>query len=246
MGRTSAELKRLSREQLNGHWGFAIGINLLLQMLLYAVLMPFYVLFVFSGQGMVQFIIYLIAVVIIGAAAMILQCGIIKIYLSFARKQETSIGMVFGEFSRRPERYVIGYFLVLGCGALCMLPGITCWTMGFLSGMVLASIIGVLLYFVGLVLLMVLVFRLALGFHLMIDHTDMGVLEAFQESSKLMEGHNGRLFYIYLSFLGWSLLGLLSCGLGTLWVMPYMTQTYVNFYRDVIGELDQEPQVVSQ
>ena len=119
MGRTSAELKRLSREQLNGHWGFAIGINLLLQMLLYAVLMPFYVLFVFSGQGMVQFIIYLIAVVIIGAAAMILQCGIVRIYLSFARKQETSIGMVFGEFSRRPERYVIGYFLVLGCGALC-------------------------------------------------------------------------------------------------------------------------------
>lgn len=53
-----------------------------------------------------------------------------------------------------------------------------------------------------------------------------------------MEGNLGRLFYIELSFIGLALLGLLSCGIGMLWVTPYMMQVSVNFYRSLTGELD--------
>lgn len=58
-------------------------------------------------------------------------------------------------------------------------------------------------------------------------------------SAELMEGNMGRLFYIDLSFVGWTLLGLLSCGIGMLWVTPYMMQVTVNFYRELTGELDE-------
>lgn len=54
-----------------------------------------------------------------------------------------------------------------------------------------------------------------------------------------MEGNMGRFFYIELSFIGWALLGLLSCGIGMLWVTPYMMQVSVNFYRSLTGELDE-------
>ena len=62
MERTSAELKRLAREKLTGHWGLAIGATLLMSLIATAVLIPFYVLFLFSGGGPVQFIAYMLAV----------------------------------------------------------------------------------------------------------------------------------------------------------------------------------------
>lgn len=244
MKRTSAELKRLSREQLNGHWGFAIGVNLLMQLIFSAVAMPFYFLFLFSGRGAFQFVAYLVGIVFIGAVAMVLQCGIIQIYFSFARKQEPSIGMMFAEFTRRPDRYVLGYFLLFGIELLCVLPGTVCWIIGGTSGMLLAMLIGTFLYIAGIGVMLLLALRLALVFYLMVDHVDMGIMDAFRRSAELMEGNKGRLFYICLSFLGWSVLGMLSCGLGMLWVMPYMTQVSVNFYREVTGELDGKPEVV--
>ncbi|MEY8392225.1 DUF975 family protein [Lachnospiraceae bacterium 45-W7] len=246
MKRTSAELKRISREQLNGHWGFAIGVNLLMQLIVSAVLMPFYFLFVFSRWGIVQFNIYMLAVVIIAAVSIVMQCGVSRIYLCFARKQEASLGMMFGEFGRRPDRYILGYLMVFGLGVLCMLPGAICLVIGIVSGLVLASGIGVFLYLGGMVPAFMIVFRLSLAFYLLVDHADLGVMEAFRQSSELMQGNKGRLFYMYLSFIGWFLLGILSCGLGMLWVMPYMMQTFVNFYREAIGEMDEEPQLGQQ
>lgn len=244
MGRTSAELKRLSREQLNGHWGFAIGVNLLSQIIISAVLMPFYLLFLFTGQRMVQFAAYMLAVVILCVISVVMQCGIVRIYLSFARKQQASIGMMFGEFTKRPDRYIFGFMIIFGIEFLCMLPGTICLSVGIISGLMLAHVIGMVLSLGGLALAFVVTFHLALVFFLLVDHGDMGIMDALKESGTLMRGRKGKLFYIYLSFLGWSLLGMLSCGIGTLWVMPYMMQTNVNFYLDVIGELDQKPEFV--
>ncbi len=241
MKRTSAELKRLSREQLNGHWGFAIGVNLLMQMIMSAAMTPFYFLFLISRKGFLQLNIYMLAVMIIAAVSMVMQCGISRIYLSFARKEEASVGMMFGEFTRRPDRYILGYLLLFAIELLCILPGMICLIIGIVSGLVLAEVIGIVLYFVGMAPMMILLFRFAMSFYLMVDHGEMGVLEAFRRSSELMQGNKGRLFYIVLSYIGWGLLGMLSCGLGMLWVMPYMMQTFVNFYREVSGEMDQKP-----
>ena len=55
-----------------------------------------------------------------------------------------------------------------------------------------------------------------------------------------MKGHKGRLFYIVLSFLGMDILVLLSLGIGSLWIMPYQSQTYTLFYLDITGQLPEE------
>ena len=69
----------------------------------------------------------------------------------------------------------------------------------------------------------------------------MKVLAAFRECRLLMKGNRGRLFYLFLSFIGWSLLSLCSLGIAALWVRPYMNQTFVIFYLDCTGELDRIP-----
>ena len=91
MRHTSAELKRLAREQLNGRWGLAIGANLLVQMIVSGLLTPFYFLLIITGRGAIQYITYMVAGIIISAVSMVLQCGILRMYLGFARNQEESI-----------------------------------------------------------------------------------------------------------------------------------------------------------
>ncbi len=236
---TSAELKRLSREHLTGHWGLAIAANLLVQMIVSGLLMPFYFLLIITGSGGVQYITYMAASIIISAVSMVLQCGILRMYFGFARKQEVSVGMMFSEFTRRPDRYILSYVLVFIIEMLCILPGTICLVVGLIADTLLAIAIGMTLYLAGIVVVLIVSLRLSQTYMLLVEYSDMGVIEALRTSSQMMVGNMGRLFYIYLSFIGWSLLGLLSCGIGMLWITPYMMQVGVNFYRDLSGEISQ-------
>ena len=73
MNRTSAELKRLAREKLTGNWGLIIGATLLLGLMMFAVLIPFYVLFFISRGGIVQFLAYMAAAMIVSIVSVIMQ-----------------------------------------------------------------------------------------------------------------------------------------------------------------------------
>lgn len=61
--------------------------------------------------------------------------------------------------------------------------------------------------------------------------------KAIDESRRMMDGHKGELFVIYLSFIGWYLLGALTLGILTiLYVEPYIQQTLALFYEKVKEE----------
>ncbi len=55
-------------------------------------------------------------------------------------------------------------------------------------------------------------------------------LACIDASRKLTEGHKMDLFVLGLSFFGWILLGVVTCGLAFIWVGPYMQTTYANTY----------------
>lgn len=90
----------------------------------------------------------------------------------------------------------------------------------------------------GTFLSTVILLALALANTLMIDNDDLSAMEALRESSQLMKGNKGRLFYIDLSFLGLIFLSVFTCYIGMLWVYPYVIMTEAYFYLDVTGELD--------
>ena len=87
----------------------------------------------------------------------------------------------------------------------------------------------------------IITLRFSLANILLIDNPQMGAIESMKTSSDLMRGNKGRYFYLSLSFIGMMLLMFLSCGIGAIWVTPYMNMTYIQFYREVIGELDGGP-----
>lgn len=65
------------------------------------------------------------------------------------------------------------------------------------------------------------------------DHPEYSVSQAISESCRMMKGHKFDLFYLYLSFIGWFLLSILSCGIGLLWLQPYVENAVAAFYNDL-------------
>ena len=52
-----------------------------------------------------------------------------------------------------------------------------------------------------------------------------------------MRGHKWEAFVLELSFLGWDILSLFTCGiLNVFWVMPYKHATYAEFYTALKAE----------
>jgi uncharacterized membrane protein len=72
----------------------------------------------------------------------------------------------------------------------------------------------------------------------MIDDPNITAMDALKKIRQMISGYKRRYLYLQLSFLGYSLLNLLTFGIGILWIEPYMTQTITLFYLDVKGDLD--------
>ena len=51
-----------------------------------------------------------------------------------------------------------------------------------------------------------------------------------------MDGHKMDLFLLDLSYIGWILLGIITLGIGMLWVSPWMTMAHVKFYEELKNE----------
>lgn len=65
------------------------------------------------------------------------------------------------------------------------------------------------------------------------DHPEMDAMTCIKESQKLMNGHKMDFFILQLSFIGWLIVGALCCGIGTLFVAPYMEASKANFYESI-------------
>ena len=66
--------------------------------------------------------------------------------------------------------------------------------------------------------------------YLLAEHPEMDRQTVFAASKALTAGHKGDLFVLDLSFLGWYLLGVLCCGIGTIFVVPYHTASRAQAY----------------
>jgi uncharacterized membrane protein len=73
----------------------------------------------------------------------------------------------------------------------------------------------------------------SMAFFILRDNPDIGASAALTASREMMNGYKGKLFWLYVSFIGWILLSALTCGIVLLWVKPYMTLTLANFYEDL-------------
>lgn len=73
------------------------------------------------------------------------------------------------------------------------------------------------------------------------ENPELSSMECITKSKEMMSGHKLELFLLDLSFIGWLLLGFITCGIGLLWVMPYMNMARVKFYEQLKVEVVNNP-----
>ena len=66
--------------------------------------------------------------------------------------------------------------------------------------------------------------------YILAENKGKAALECINESKAMTEGHKMELFVLSLSFIGWFLLCMITFGIATIWVVPYMNATFANAY----------------
>lgn len=77
--------------------------------------------------------------------------------------------------------------------------------------------------------------------YILAENPGMDRKEAFAISKRMMDGEKWNAFVLQLSFIGWMIVGAITCGLaGIFYVTPYMEATYAELYAYNKGKAYQE------
>ncbi len=170
-----------------------------------------------SGNIGMLFVILLIASLILSASSFVvvgplllggpIMLGLANIYLGLVREgRKPTIENLFSGFNQFGQSLAL-YLLIAIFTSLWMLLFIV---PGIIKGISYSQ-----------------------AFYILADHPEMTAMEALNESKRIMEGHKMDYFVLNLSFILWVLLGSVTCGLAYIYVAPYMTTTFVNFYEKI-------------
>lgn len=166
-----------------------------------------------------------------------LSTGFVKICLKISRSETASVKDLFFVYKHNPDRVILIYLMTY---AIQLIIGLPC---DILSIYVQKDPENTPLYLIYMVLLtasivLTLIFSLmvSMTFYIYADDPDMPVMDVFRGSLEMMKGNKGRLFSLEVSFLGWLILSLMTCGVLTIWVIPYIQMALTEFYRTTKGE----------
>ena len=142
--------------------------------------------------------------------------GYHAVFLSLVRNRELKFGQLFEGFS---------CFLNALGAYLLMIVFIVLWTLL----LIVPGIIAALSY--------------SLTMFIIADNPSMDALAAIRKSKEMMYGNRWRLCCLGGRYTGWFLLGIITCGIGFIWIVPYMMAGFAHFYQDL---LDNQAKSVEQ
>ena len=235
--KSSAELKASAREHLLGHYGTVIGAFLIVAAITSAVTLA--VSLIVDINTIPGTVIYYAIMFLVSVLTGLFSSGSAYLYLKLICGRPVSVGDLFYGFQLCPDKAIIIQAWITLITYLSRLPQI------ILNCLILANITNtdkilryMLPYALSMILSGVVSVMLSLfyaqTYFLLHDFPQYTAKELLQKSRRLMVHRKGRLFYLYVSFLPLMLLGLLSCGLAMLWIIPYMAATEAEFFLDLI------------
>lgn len=132
--------------------------------------------------------------------------GICLVFLSLVRRTPATVGQMFEGFNQ---------FGTALCGYLLMMLYTMLWSLLFLIPGIIAA------------------YAYSMTFFIIADDPSVSASDAITRSKEMMQGNKWKLFCLFWRFFGWSLLCLLTLGIGYLWLGPYMQAAMAHFYEDV-------------
>ena len=226
--KSSAQLKDLAKEKLAGHYGITMSAFLLVSCITY--LVTLLLTSSMPTETTTQYIIYSLVTGIISVFLGVFQTGTALLYLNIACGQPCRLEDIFYGVSNHPSRSLMVSLANMLANWICLAP-MQIFLLLFIST---ESITYLMLMFVtagvGLLIYVPVSLAISQSFYILLDFPEYTGKQALEASWKLMKGHKGRLFYIQAGFLPLMFLSFLACGLGFLWLTPYMNLTYTLFY----------------
>lgn len=227
-----SSLKADARAILAGKWSFAAGIflielfcNLMLEKL---------VDFAFPMRIAAGISVpHMLCLVIIGLISAILSAGSAYLYLNICRGRQYETKNLFYGFSNQPEHIVGWYFTILAIGFLFSVIPVTSLFFLLHTGELLWIVLLVISSLVCIAGFFCITLRYVMFPYLYADSPWKSSRELMQESRQMMKGQKGRYFYLQLSYIGLMLLGILSLGIGFIWISPYISAANARFYLDL-------------
>ena len=239
MNRPCKELKRMARQNLSGRYGIPMAALLITGSIPMMAELPFSMMQK-NTQPISQTIIFYIADFLITLLSVVLSAGLTQIHLSLARGKDYDLSAVFYGFKNHPDRFILTGFILTLLQLAALAPLFAAYFIFVVPQKTLQAaeiILALILVVISLVLSILLQLIYTFPLYLLLDAPDMSAPQAMHASRLLMKKQKGRLFYIYLSFIGMQLLNLLTLGIGSLWIMPYQQQTLTSLYLELRGEL---------
>jgi len=135
-----------------------------------------------------------------------LLLGLHVLALSAIREREITLGQLFDGFR---------FFTLSMFAYLLMLLFICLWTLL----LIIPGLLAMLSY--------------AMTFFVLADDRSLYPREAIRRSKELMTGNRWRLSCLAGRFTGWFILGILTMGVGFIWIGPYFMTTLALFYDDI-------------
>lgn len=247
MMRSNREYRAEARTKLLGNYGTVIGAYILYSLILNLLTTPLSLVtgldsfFPIPGIGIV---VSLPLSLLLSFVSVLFAAGVDKISYDISYDRKGDVSDIFYCFKHEPFTVVFCYLWIL----LRMLPGIIIFVIGMIvfaaltvsgmSGGSFAAAVAVIS--VASLIYLVWIFVVKLGvsmtFFLYYENPGMRARDIVDTSVRMMKGNKGRLFSLYLSYIGYYILAFLSCGLALLWLNPNITVSTALFYDDLKKE----------
>ena len=238
---SSSNLRALGRDSLKGKWGLAVGGTVIFGLLSFV---PAMILsFIFnSNENLSSGIVSIYNLIITGP----LTLGYSMFAISIFRKRQTSVAEIiygFERFGKSLGLYLLMMvFVLLWLFPLYIALPIFFVTMGanldqLLTGNIFSWVLPILFLIILCIPAYIAYFRYAMSYYILADNPDIGPLGAIRQSKVMMKGNKWKLLCLYLSFIGWYILGLFTLCIGYLWLTPYIEVSTVAFYDIANGSL---------
>lgn len=132
--------------------------------------------------------------------------GVSAYFLKITRNEGPFIENMFGGFKFFVKSFVLNFVIKL----FTML-----WTLLFVIPGIIASL------------------GYSMSYYIMVDNPELSAMDALKRSKNMMYGFKTELFSLWCSYIGWFILGVISFGIGFLWINPYYAAAKANFYQDL-------------
>jgi len=222
----NSTLRSAARDQLSGHWGIAL-LLCLVSTIIIAILVgiigrflpgyqSFSTIMQNGGDTTASNLHTFLSTILHSIVAAPFVLGLISCFIKLVRDEPFRFEGLFDGFKHLSSALILN---------LLILMFTTLWTLLLIIPGIIAG------------------YRYSMAFYILNDNPEIGAMEALGESKEMMKGYKWKLFCLQLSFIGWAILSILSCGIGLLWLIPYIQASTANFYQNLKDASEGSPSI---